>query len=220
MPKLYEILMRDTRANQPAAATSNRGSLYCVTDESDILEQSDGSDWLSYSPTGGGGDLTLVEHKTTTANTTTVTFSSLDGNTDGTYKLQGKIIQNGSGTAALLMRPNGATTNLLSSLGSFFSNTNGSNATSDLTLLFTNASGQAASFEITIHARKNANSVAQIFTYNGTSSNPRIGTSNFTNITGGAWDESSTNVTSIDLVSGISSGIGSGSEFWLYKYGE
>lgn len=54
------ILQRDTRANQPAATAVAAGVVYCVTDEDNILEQSDGSAWQPYSPTGGvaGGPFT------------------------------------------------------------------------------------------------------------------------------------------------------------------
>jgi hypothetical protein len=51
--KLTDVLLRDTRANQPAATDVSPGALYCVTDEGDIVEQSDGSAWNAYSPTPG-----------------------------------------------------------------------------------------------------------------------------------------------------------------------
>lgn len=44
------VHLRDTRANQPAAAVGNAGVLYCVTDEGDIVERSNGTTWESYSP--------------------------------------------------------------------------------------------------------------------------------------------------------------------------
>lgn len=53
------ILMRDTRASQPAASLVAAGTLYCVSDESNIVEQSTGSAWVAYSPSAaGGGDVT------------------------------------------------------------------------------------------------------------------------------------------------------------------
>ena len=54
---LENILLRDTRANQPAATDVAEGSLFCVTDEDDILEQSRASAWVSYSPAAGGGGI-------------------------------------------------------------------------------------------------------------------------------------------------------------------
>lgn len=51
-----DLLRRDTRANQPAAAAVGAGTLYCVTDEGNLVEQSDGASWSAYSP--GGSALT------------------------------------------------------------------------------------------------------------------------------------------------------------------
>lgn len=47
MSKLQNVLLRGTRAGQPAANTVAVGSLYYVTDEQ-ITEQTDGANWLSY----------------------------------------------------------------------------------------------------------------------------------------------------------------------------
>jgi hypothetical protein len=53
MASLTDALLRDTRANQPAATGVGSGTLYCVSDEGDILEQSDGAAWTPYSPVPG-----------------------------------------------------------------------------------------------------------------------------------------------------------------------
>lgn len=45
--KLEEVILRDTRTNQPAADASNNGWLYYVTDEG-VLERSNGSAWETY----------------------------------------------------------------------------------------------------------------------------------------------------------------------------
>lgn len=47
-----ELILRGTRAAQPAAASSKRGAIYCVTDEGRILERVDdtGTSWESFSP--------------------------------------------------------------------------------------------------------------------------------------------------------------------------
>lgn len=55
--RLPQVILRDTRANQPAAAAANEGFLYFVTDEL-VLERSSGSAWEQYAPTGGGGSQT------------------------------------------------------------------------------------------------------------------------------------------------------------------
>jgi len=49
------ILQRDTRANQPAATAVLAGTVYCVSDEDNILEQSTGAAWVAYSPTAPTG---------------------------------------------------------------------------------------------------------------------------------------------------------------------
>jgi hypothetical protein len=52
---LEDVLIRDTRANQPLATAVAEGSLYYVTDEQ-VTEQSRGGSWVDYSDVGGGAD--------------------------------------------------------------------------------------------------------------------------------------------------------------------
>lgn len=54
MALLGDVILRDTRANQPAATAVGAGTLYCVTDENLLLERSNGTTWEAYSPAGGG----------------------------------------------------------------------------------------------------------------------------------------------------------------------
>lgn len=62
------LLPPDTRANQPSAASVAAGTLYCVSDEGNILEQSDGAAWVAYSPVGSGsGDVTASNPLTASA---------------------------------------------------------------------------------------------------------------------------------------------------------
>jgi hypothetical protein len=49
------ILQIGTRAAQPAATDVAPGTLYSVTDESNLVEQSDGAAWATYAGAGGGG---------------------------------------------------------------------------------------------------------------------------------------------------------------------
>lgn len=53
--KLEDVILINTRANQPAASDVPIGTLYAVTDEDNIIERSNGTTWDAYSPTGGGG---------------------------------------------------------------------------------------------------------------------------------------------------------------------
>lgn len=64
---LEDVILRGTRAGQPAATTVPTGTLYCVTDESDIVERSNGTTWDAYSPAGGGSG-TVTNTGTLTAN--------------------------------------------------------------------------------------------------------------------------------------------------------
>lgn len=60
------IHLRDTRADQPAAAVGNAGVLFCVTDEGNIVERSNGTTWEAYSPDAPTGDVSssaaLTDH--------------------------------------------------------------------------------------------------------------------------------------------------------------
>lgn len=62
MAKLQEIILEpDTRANQPAANTVAVGAIYCVTDEENILERSNGATWDLFSPSGAPAGVILAD---------------------------------------------------------------------------------------------------------------------------------------------------------------
>lgn len=61
---LDDLLLRGTRASQPAATEVVAGTLYSVTDEASRLERSDGTSWALYSPTGGAGGTPDLHHAT------------------------------------------------------------------------------------------------------------------------------------------------------------
>jgi hypothetical protein len=63
MSRVEDIHLRDTRANQPAAATAGTGVIFYVTDEG-VTERSNGSAWEDYSDTGGGGITQLTSDVT------------------------------------------------------------------------------------------------------------------------------------------------------------
>lgn len=56
---LEDVILRDTRANQPAATDVAEGSLYYVTDES-VTERSNGTTWDDYSDGGGSAGITQL----------------------------------------------------------------------------------------------------------------------------------------------------------------
>jgi len=51
MARIRDIILRNTRASQPAANTVDVGTLYFVTDE-EVVERSNGTSWDSYSSAG------------------------------------------------------------------------------------------------------------------------------------------------------------------------
>jgi hypothetical protein len=65
MSALSSVIQRGTRASQPAAASVSIGTLYCVTDEGNIVERSNGATWDAFSPSGAG---TVTNTGTLTAN--------------------------------------------------------------------------------------------------------------------------------------------------------
>jgi len=58
--KLEDVILRSTRALQPAFGTVPVGTLYFVTDES-VLERNSGIVWESYSGSGGGSGTVNVD---------------------------------------------------------------------------------------------------------------------------------------------------------------
>jgi type 1 fimbria pilin len=62
MSRLQDVILRGTRATQPAATAVSAGTLYFVTDE-DVTERSSGSAWESYSAAGGATDVITVDFK-------------------------------------------------------------------------------------------------------------------------------------------------------------
>lgn len=170
---------------------------------------------------GGGSGLTLIENKIFTANATTYTFSGLDGDTDGTYRVIGQIKANSQ--ARFYLRPNGVTSNLSRSGWRVLSSGNyaGDSDNTWATHLADVESGGILSFSYDIHARKSINSVAVRRSYNGTFlHNYFSGGSVDSGFNGGIWNETSTNMTSLEFMSTASNAIADGSQVALYKYAQ
>lgn len=167
---------------------------------------------------GGGGGLVLVEHKTVTTSpgVTTVTFSGLDGDTDGLYLLKGRLKNGAAADTLLSVRPNGSSSNL--SLISHYWNSGGAAQAGGSDWYWLQAANGSGSYgDMTICARKIANSVAQ----------PRYAFANLWGDPSGVvhgfsiaykWNDTTNNLTSLDVTANQTNGIGDGSEFWLYKY--
>lgn len=219
MALLKDVNLRDTRTNQPAAGAGNNGFLYCVTDEGNIIERSNASAWQAFSPgVSAGGGLSLVENKIITSAVTSVTFSGLNGNTDGVYKLLAQIKNGANALTFYTVRPNGQTTNL----STIYHTDNGGGSSNNTDTVWYLCGADALSWgegEALLHAIQSSHSVSQNRTFQSMS-----GYSNGGNLqilrTVGLWNESSTNITTIDVVATQTNGIGDGSVIGLYKFAQ
>jgi hypothetical protein len=163
----------------------------------------------------------VIQSQLVTSNTTTVTFSGLDGNSDGVYLLDYTWLSGGDTVVtSLYLRPNGATTNLRSTRLLWTNTTvTGTQDTSNIQL----AVGQSGSVATTnagravIQARASDNSVARIRAVQSWWSQIQATPVVQGHQSNGIWNETSTNITSIDLVSSKASDILNGSRFTLYR---
>jgi hypothetical protein len=74
-------IQRGTRAAQPSAASMVVGALYCVTDESGIIERSTGAAWQSFSPSAAPSPAWVLR-SSAAASGANVDFIGLAGNTE------------------------------------------------------------------------------------------------------------------------------------------
>lgn len=157
------------------------------------------------------GHTTLIERIDVTANTTTVTFSGLNGDVDKLYKCIYTYIANGGGSHEVQVRPNGITANQSTRQIDL-----GSSYITAVTNRFNMANGgdgvnMSGIFHLWAHKLgPGATPIKRDFLANWT-----IATQAF--ITTGQWNDTSTNITSLEITDSVASGIGIGSNFALYK---
>lgn len=72
MSRLQDVIARGTLAGQPAANAVPIGELYCITDKSFTVQQSDGTSWLPFSGATAAGITTI----TTTGNIVDLDFAN------------------------------------------------------------------------------------------------------------------------------------------------
>jgi hypothetical protein len=169
---------------------------------------------LTAASSGSGGGLVLIQVQSLSGDAATITFSGLNGDTDGVYLLEFRI-DTTNATSGVFVRPNGATTNLSDSR--FFPG--GSDTSASEWELYHN-SGNAATLTgwMVVYASKSIQSVAH----------PRYSNfgliqdqSGIVPVTGaGKWNESSTNMTSLVIFTNQATGIKAGSYAALYKYAQ
>lgn len=97
------IMQRGLRSAQPAATAVAAGTIYCVTDEGFIQEQSNGTTWSAYSPSTGTGTVTTSGSP---ASGNLTKFSGATAITNG--DLSGDVTT--SGTLATTIANNAVTT--------------------------------------------------------------------------------------------------------------
>lgn len=96
MSRLFDWTARGLRSAQPAAALSNKGMLYFVTDEG-VTERSSGSAWEAYSgsiggTSSGGGGRTLVDNADSiAANTSWDVPECVEINSTGSLDVEGRL---------------------------------------------------------------------------------------------------------------------------------
>lgn len=183
----------------------------------------DGTDIVGAAINGAAGPWELIEQKTITSAVTSVTFSGLDGDADEIYLLiwQMKHPAGGVGAADMTVRPNGLTTN---QTGVRVPMSTGTVSASTRTVMDLGRVGQGDGEDgvgrAVFMAIKSINSVArrrQMFSesveYLGSGPSTARWQASST------WNETSTNITSLEIVSSVASAIASGSRFSLYKAG-
>jgi hypothetical protein len=90
MAQLADVILRDTRANQPNVNTVPVGTLFCVTDEGNIVERNNGNVWQAYSPTDTG--ITALTGDVTAGPGSGSQAATIPANTITTVKINDKAV--------------------------------------------------------------------------------------------------------------------------------
>lgn len=108
MSRFQDYIRRGIRADQPVATVVSVGTLYCVTDEDDIIERSNGTTWQSYSPAAAGTPAFVqLDQIVTTSSQATVDFTSISGSYSNLKIVwQSQDTAAGTGQSGLRMRFN------------------------------------------------------------------------------------------------------------------
>jgi len=165
---------------------------------------------------GGSGGLTLVENKTQTIASGSMTFSGLNGDVDKKYLMIGNV-NSTTNPSNLFLKPNGLTTNLLrAGLRINSGGTGNLNAATWQLNGDTLADNNQSCFALNIFAAKIIEGQALRRYFTGTSTSLSSGTYEAL-IISGQWAETATNLTSLVLEKDIGN-ITAGSNVILYKY--
>jgi hypothetical protein len=169
---------------------------------------------------GGGGAMTLVERKTISSATTTVTFSSLDGDNDHNYILRGRVV-NTLGSASIGLYPNNDTTagnysyQFLQGSGSSATAGQGASSTYGMQICSTRGSGYPAKFRMDIDAATGVDRIGIVEKAEMSSASAI----DYISPTAYAWNNTASNITSLVVTASATNGLGSGTILELYKIG-
>lgn len=190
-----------------------------ITDETDIKKvlTPDGAGNAKWSPDFKPA-LILVERKEIAVAVSTVTFSSLDGNTDEVYKLIGRIENNvTANTPIFRLRPNGLSTdqnarNIINGVSSVIG---------QLQFIVGQGSNNDYSFEMIIHAKETVGAITMLRSFFGKSIEYPQAAAAVASIQdfGMVW-RGAGNLISLDIHADISTEIQPGSTFELFKFAQ
>lgn len=171
-----------------------------------------------------GSALILVEAKQISTGVQTVTFENLDGDSDRIYFIRGRVLRpagSAGTTFTYSVRPNGLTTNLAYiSYGGYYSTAAGSNAISTSAgssgyLIGSSTSTTRFDLQMWISAEKTLPRLFDIAisrrVFDGSNQQFDVWRS------GVRWNETTTNLTSIEINCDRSGGLAAGTELYLYK---
>ncbi len=186
--------------------------------------KNDGSGNFIFGEPGGGGPGSaaweLVEKKDIASAVTSITFSGLDGDTDEQYMMLYRIRTPGATTLAFTMRPNGITANQNTVIRTLSSS--GTAATSVFPSLRIVGGGTSIVKQwngLLYFDAQTGTTARQFFAHNTiriSSTSMGFGGLRSDEVVG-SWDDTTTNITSLDIVCDLTNGIGIGSQFSLYK---
>lgn len=174
-----------------------------------------------FSDSGGGNTSgwTLIEEHIAVADETSHTFTGLDGDTDNVYFLDWGIAKATTANNEIDLQPNGISINLT---WQGFGNANGAAPTGlgTLTRWLLNQNNSGAGNEpmcgsLTLWARRNLSGAGRFF--RATTLDYEGPTGMFARETSGKWTDSTTNLTSLVVLSTVTNGIKAGSTISLWK---
>ncbi len=188
--------------------------------------RNDGSGDLIFGEPGTGGVGTgweLVEKKVIGSDTTSITFSGLDGDTDEQYMfiMHENPLTSAGASYQITIRPNGATT-LQQTQSMAIPSSTGNILHSNFTDLRWRISYQRALelvVDTTLWFHAKSGNVRLLHCTSGAGGgiqNP-FPSGLGIEISTGQWDDQNANVTFIDIVANTAGGLGAGSIYWLYK---